>query len=58
MTLPGISEAFAQAAGLEERLAPEPHLFIPYHDRHGKLIPHFRRRLYNKRANGQKYYQK
>jgi DNA polymerase-1 len=57
MILPGISEAFALANGLEERLKPEPHLFIPYHDRHGKLTTHFRWRLYNKRADGQKYYQ-
>jgi hypothetical protein len=55
--LPGISEAFAQAAGLEQRFEPEPHLFIPYHDRNGKRTSHFRWRLHNKRSNGQKYYQ-
>jgi hypothetical protein len=58
MKLPGISEEFARAAGLEERAHPEPHLFIPYYDRNGKLTGHFRWRLYNKRANGQKYYQR
>jgi hypothetical protein len=58
MKLPGISEEFALEAGFEERLNPEPHLFIPYYDRNGKLTGHYRWRLYNKRANGQKYYQK
>jgi hypothetical protein len=57
ISLPGISETFALAAGLEERLEPEPHLFIPYHDRSGTLTGHYRWRCYNKRANGQKYYQ-
>jgi hypothetical protein len=55
--LPGISEAFAQAAGLEERVDPELHLFIPYHDRYGSLTGHYRWRLYKVRSDGQKYYQ-
>jgi hypothetical protein len=55
--LPGISEAFARAAGLEERSEPEPHLFIPYHDRTGVRTGHSRWRLYRLRPDGQKYHQ-
>jgi hypothetical protein len=57
MSLPGISEVFARSAGLEERVSPELHLFIPYHDRHGILTGHYRWRLYKVRPDGQKYYQ-
>jgi hypothetical protein len=56
--LPGISLEFALAAGLEERVNPELHLLIPYHNRYGIRTGHYRWRLYKVRPDGQKYYQK
>jgi hypothetical protein len=54
---PGISDEFLRAAGVEELQEPEPQLRIPYYDYRGVLTGHWRSRLLEVRATGQKYTQ-
>ena len=51
----GISDEFLMAAGIELLTDPESHLRIPYYDREGRPTGHYRIRLKEVRANGQKY---
>jgi hypothetical protein len=55
MSRPGISQEFLQAAGVHLLQEPEAQLRIPYHDFKGVRTGHWRSRLLNVRATGQKY---
>jgi Protein of unknown function (DUF3631)/Domain of unknown function (DUF3854) len=54
---PGISDAFLEAAGVTFSDDLGGHLRIPYHDRGGQRTGHYRVRLKEVQANGQKYAQ-